>query len=96
MHIFEKASNAKKDAEFIRKSAKEEIDHVKSTSLSKADRPRDFGIMEERDTIVVYMESYSINGIGKVRITIKRFYTNYDEEFARLKAQELLNHLNER
>lgn len=94
--VFRRAKKIVDEARVKTESAKEEIEKIKSTSIHHAHRPRTFGMMKRGNEIIVYMDSLSINGRGMVRVDIKIFYINDDEDFARLEAQELLDHLNEK
>ena len=108
--ILSKARKMAKAANLKCESAKEEIKELEKSRdrLSKAmdtmkiyatygDRqPIKYRMVKTNSFYDVYATCESIDGRCATNVLIKRFEFDGDRDFARLEAQELLDHLNER
>lgn len=99
---YEKSKRLRKEAEAIRESAKEEIaslqqqlDFFKRTQIKSDQLPVAFPL--ESDGVEIRVSArYVVNHCAYADVLIKSFPIADDEGFARLEAEELLDHLNEK
>ena len=78
------------------KGLNDQMDYIHSKTTCSDSQPLRYGMVKTNSFYDVFAVYKSINGISEVHILIKRFEFGDDPEFARLEAQELLDHLNEK